>query len=107
MKLALPALYGKSYIPAAKDAWRLLKHRGIDALVNDNLISISESHAITAILLEALTKDSALKSLDFRCLHRRSSDGAVCLLVLALHGSGLQQERRVSLFRRRSNCKRI
>ena len=40
---AFIALYGKSYIPAAKDAWRLLKHRGIDALVNDNLISISES----------------------------------------------------------------
>ncbi|ORY21903.1 plasma-membrane choline transporter-domain-containing protein [Naematelia encephala] len=32
------SLYGKSYIPAAKDAWRLLKDRGIDALINDNLV---------------------------------------------------------------------
>ncbi|WRT66144.1 protein PNS1 [Kwoniella shivajii] len=32
------ALYGKSYIPAAKDTWRLLKDRGIDALVNDSLV---------------------------------------------------------------------
>nr|XP_019010727.1 protein PNS1 [Kwoniella pini CBS 10737]OCF49508.1 protein PNS1 [Kwoniella pini CBS 10737] len=32
------SLYGKSYIPAAKDTWRLLKDRGIDALVNDSLV---------------------------------------------------------------------
>jgi len=33
------ALYGKSYISAAKDTWKLMKDRGIDALVNDCLIS--------------------------------------------------------------------
>ena len=33
------ALYGKAYIPAAKDTWTLMKNRGIDALVNDCLIS--------------------------------------------------------------------
>ncbi|GAA99936.1 uncharacterized protein L969DRAFT_93427 [Mixia osmundae IAM 14324] len=32
------ALYGKKYSKAAKDAWNLLKHRGIDALINDSLI---------------------------------------------------------------------
>lgn len=32
------ALYGKAYIPAAKDTWTLMKSRGIDALVNDCLI---------------------------------------------------------------------
>ncbi|KKY22709.1 putative protein pns1 [Phaeomoniella chlamydospora] len=32
------ALYGKAYIPAAKDTWRMMKDRGIDALVNDCLI---------------------------------------------------------------------
>ncbi|WWD02756.1 protein PNS1 [Kwoniella europaea PYCC6329] len=32
------SLYGKSYIPAAKDTWALLKDRGIDALVNDSLV---------------------------------------------------------------------
>lgn len=32
------ALYGKAYIPAAKDTWRMIKDRGIDALVNECLI---------------------------------------------------------------------
>ncbi len=33
------ALYGKAYIPAAKDTWHLFKARGVDALVNDSLVS--------------------------------------------------------------------
>ena len=32
------ALYGKAYIPAAKDTWTMMKNRGIDALVNDCLV---------------------------------------------------------------------
>ncbi|KAI9729730.1 MAG: putative choline transporter, neither null mutation nor overexpression affects choline transport [Cirrosporium novae-zelandiae] len=32
------ALYGKAYIPAAKDTWKMMRDRGIDALVNDCLI---------------------------------------------------------------------
>ncbi|KAJ1660850.1 pH nine-sensitive protein 1 [Dispira simplex] len=32
------AMYGKAYIPAAKDTWRLIKDRGIDALINDDLV---------------------------------------------------------------------
>jgi hypothetical protein len=32
------ALYGKSYIPAAKAIWQMMKQRGIDALINDCLI---------------------------------------------------------------------
>ncbi|PNS16350.1 Protein pns1 [Sphaceloma murrayae] len=32
------ALYGKSYIAAAKETWHLIKDRGIDALVNECLI---------------------------------------------------------------------
>ena len=31
------ALYGKAYLPAAKDTWHMMKDRGIDALVNDCL----------------------------------------------------------------------
>ena len=31
------ALYGKPYIAAAKDTWKMMKDRGIDALVNDCL----------------------------------------------------------------------
>ncbi|KAF8522981.1 plasma-membrane choline transporter-domain-containing protein [Gautieria morchelliformis] len=33
------ALYGKPYITAAKDTWRLFRDRGIDAIVNDSLVS--------------------------------------------------------------------
>lgn len=32
------ALYGKAYLPAAKDTWNVVKARGIDALINDCLI---------------------------------------------------------------------
>ncbi|KAI9846839.1 MAG: putative choline transporter, neither null mutation nor overexpression affects choline transport [Thelocarpon superellum] len=32
------ALYGKAYIPAAKDTWLMIKNRGMDALVNECLI---------------------------------------------------------------------
>ena len=32
------ALYGKPYLAAAKDTWKMMKDRGIDALVNDCLI---------------------------------------------------------------------
>ncbi|KAK9451158.1 plasma-membrane choline transporter-domain-containing protein [Limtongia smithiae] len=32
------ALYGSAYIPAAKETWKLIKDRGIDALINDCLI---------------------------------------------------------------------
>ncbi|ESK97172.1 integral to plasma membrane protein [Moniliophthora roreri MCA 2997] len=35
------ALYGKPYIDAAKDTWRLFKDRGIDALVNDSLVGMT------------------------------------------------------------------
>jgi len=32
------AIYGKSYCEAAKDTWEICKDRGIEALINDNLI---------------------------------------------------------------------
>lgn len=32
------ALYGKAYIPAARDTWTIIRARGIDALINDCLI---------------------------------------------------------------------
>jgi hypothetical protein len=32
------ALYGKAYIPAAKDTWTMMRDRGIDALVQDCLM---------------------------------------------------------------------
>ncbi|TFK75449.1 DUF580-domain-containing protein [Pluteus cervinus] len=35
------ALFGKSYIPAAKDTWRMFKDRGLTVLVNDSLIGMT------------------------------------------------------------------
>jgi len=35
------ALYGKPYIAAAKDTWRLFTEKGIDALVNDSLVGMT------------------------------------------------------------------
>ncbi|KAF9933491.1 putative choline transporter, neither null mutation nor overexpression affects choline transport [Linnemannia zychae] len=32
------AMYGKSFIHAAKDTWQLIKDRGIEALINDSLV---------------------------------------------------------------------
>ncbi|CAI2189061.1 8837_t:CDS:2, partial [Funneliformis geosporum] len=32
------AIYGKSYCHAAKDTWKLIKNRGVEAIINDNLI---------------------------------------------------------------------
>ncbi|CAH1759261.1 24015_t:CDS:2 [Entrophospora sp. SA101] len=32
------AIYGKPFIRAAKDTWRLVKEHGIDAIINDNLV---------------------------------------------------------------------
>ncbi|KAJ6625642.1 plasma-membrane choline transporter-domain-containing protein, partial [Mycena sp. CBHHK59/15] len=35
------ALYGKPYISAAKDTWRLLQDRGVSAIVNDSLVGMT------------------------------------------------------------------
>ena len=32
------AIYGKSFCKAAKDTWKLIKDRGVEAVINDNLI---------------------------------------------------------------------
>ncbi|EIE87019.1 hypothetical protein RO3G_11730 [Rhizopus delemar RA 99-880] len=32
------AIYGKPFIPTARETWSMIKDRGIDALINDNLI---------------------------------------------------------------------
>ncbi|KAF8234031.1 DUF580-domain-containing protein [Tricholoma matsutake] len=49
------ALYGKPYIEAAKDTWRLFKDRGIDAIVNDSLVGMTMTWGAYAIgLLSSL-----------------------------------------------------
>ena len=60
------ALYGKAYIPAAKDTWRLFKDRGIDALVNDSLVGMSKSSSLRVARDTLLT--GVLESADVGCL---------------------------------------
>ncbi|KAL2709739.1 Protein PNS1 [Kluyveromyces marxianus] len=35
------ALYGKPYLRAAKETWHMIREKGIDALINDNLINVA------------------------------------------------------------------
>ncbi|CAR28019.1 hypothetical protein ZYGR_0N05070 [Zygosaccharomyces rouxii] len=35
------ALYGKPYLKAAKETWHMMKYKGFDILINDNLINIA------------------------------------------------------------------
>ncbi|CAH02692.1 Pns1p [Kluyveromyces lactis] len=37
------ALYGKPYLRAAKETWYMLREKGIDALINDNLVNVALS----------------------------------------------------------------
>ena len=43
------AIYGKPYVQAAKDTWSLVKARGVDAIVNDDLIGTCTSIASLVI----------------------------------------------------------
>lgn len=43
------ALYGESYIASAKQTWKLIKDRGIDALINECLINPVLSLGATAV----------------------------------------------------------
>lgn len=39
---AICAIYGKSFIPAAQQAWGLMKSRGFDAVINDSSVADGE-----------------------------------------------------------------
>lgn len=41
------ALYGKAYIPAAKDTWTMIKDRGLDGLINVSIFSVSQKLLLT------------------------------------------------------------
>lgn len=52
---SLIALYGKAYIPAAKETWHMVKDRGFDALINDALVDpILTMGSVTIGYLSAL-----------------------------------------------------
>jgi hypothetical protein len=48
------ALFGKKYLNAARDTWRLFKDRGIDALINDCLVDSVLSAGAVAIAFASM-----------------------------------------------------
>ncbi|KAF9938336.1 putative choline transporter, neither null mutation nor overexpression affects choline transport [Modicella reniformis] len=49
------AIYGKAYIPAARDTWNILKDRGVVQIINDNLVgNVWAMGAIMSGVLSAL-----------------------------------------------------
>ena len=85
--ISLAALYGKPYIQAAKDTWNLFKDRGIDALVNDSLVGMSESDR-RPLPLRVLTPSS---SLDVGSLRGWSVVLTVCVSIPSLYPPGIQR----------------
>jgi hypothetical protein len=95
------ALYGKAYIPAAKDTWAMMKDRGIDALVNDCLIGpvlsmgsvfVSYLCALLAYLYLEFTKPSYNTDGSFTAVIMAFSfviGLQVCQIFLTPIGSGV------------------
>lgn len=50
------AVYGKDYITGGKDTWQLVKYRGVDAIINDSLIStiLSVGALLTGVISAAV-----------------------------------------------------
>lgn len=95
------ALYGKAYIPAAKDTWTMIKDRGIDALINDCLIGpvltmgsvfVSYLCALLAYLYLQFTKPSYNSDGQFTAVIMAFSfviGLQICQIFLTPLGSGV------------------
>lgn len=95
------ALYGKAYIPAAKDTWTMMKDRGIDALINDCLIGpvismgsvfVSYVCALLAYLYLEFTKPSYNSTGTFTAVIMAYSfviGLQICQIFLTPIGSGV------------------
>ncbi|OCH84680.1 DUF580-domain-containing protein [Obba rivulosa] len=59
------ALYGKPYLEAAQDTWRLFRDRGVDALANDSLVGMTLTWGAYSIGLLC----SLFAYLYLRCTH--------------------------------------
>jgi hypothetical protein len=63
---AICAIYGKSFIPAAKEAWGLMRSRGFDAVINDSLIGgvLAFAQIVCGLLTGIVTALIAYYSFD-------------------------------------------
>ncbi|KAF9103345.1 putative choline transporter, neither null mutation nor overexpression affects choline transport [Mortierella sp. GBA35] len=76
------AIYGKAYIPAARDTWKILKDRGIVQIINDNLIgNVWVMGAIMAGILSSLASYLYLRFAD--PAFNRDGEFTYVILVMA------------------------
>ncbi|RIA90683.1 plasma-membrane choline transporter-domain-containing protein [Glomus cerebriforme] len=73
------AIYGKSYCESAKDTWRLIKDRGVEAIINDNLIG--NVLAMGAIFIGALC---ALFGFGYIHLFLKITDGTTIFILVII-----------------------
>ena len=72
--LAICAVYGRAFIPAAKEAWGLMRSRGFDAVLNDALIGgvLAFAQLVCGLLSGNSTLASILsKRIEAAIRHRR------------------------------------
>ncbi|PWN19798.1 DUF580-domain-containing protein [Microstroma glucosiphilum] len=76
------SLYGNSYITAAKETWRLMKDRGIDALATDSLVNIVWTYgSIVVGILVGIFAYVYEKQTDPEALNQTSSYYSIILLA--------------------------
>ncbi|VVT51863.1 uncharacterized protein SAPINGB_P003238 [Magnusiomyces paraingens] len=82
------ALYGRAYIPAARDTWTVIRARGIDALINDCLID--HLLTFTQMLLGYLCAMMGYCFLRFTRPRYNSSGGYFAIITMYSMFIGIQ-----------------
>jgi len=82
------AIYGKAFIPAARDTWKILKDRGVIQLINDNLIG--NVWAMGAIMTGVLSSLAGYLYLRFSNTTVNNSGDLTYVLVTMAFVLGLQ-----------------
>lgn len=82
------AIYGKAFIPAARDTWKILKDRGVIQLINDNLIG--NVWAMGAIMAGVLSGLAGYLYLRFSNTTVNNSGDLMYVLVTMAFVLGLQ-----------------
>jgi hypothetical protein len=78
------AIYGKSYVQAAKDTWHLVKTRGVDAIVNDDLVGTCLGIFTLVIGLTSGLVVYLISSLIYSKLFEGSLNAAILCAVVSL-----------------------
>lgn len=74
------AVYDKGFVTAGKDTWQLVKHRGVDAIINDSVVGATL--AIGALLTGLISAAVCYSLFFFGIMQPQSATFAIMLLVL-------------------------